>query len=972
MRIRFHILLACLALALPLAATAGAHAATIPPGIEVVNDGANALTSFSLSDNGNVPPAATVATDSSNSLTQPGGIALDAAGDAWVTNSSSNTVVEYSKAQLAAGGVQMPLVTLTAGAQGSLHGPTGVAFDAAGDLWVANSESDSIVEYTPGQLAVGGAQTPAVTLTANSSQSLAIPYFLAFDAAGDLWVPNYVTNTLVEFTPAQLGASGDPTPATTIASAGASDLNGPVSIAFDATGDLWTASSGTHSLVEYTPSQLVTGAPTPAATISQSNGDLAFPAQMAFDSAGDLWVADYVGNAVEEFDADQLASGGSPTPVDMIQGGNTGLDMPESVAIEQAPTVSSLSTGRGPSGTRVTISGTGFYPGSTVDFGGNHAVSVTYVSPRELTAVAPAGTGAVDVTVSTGQGVSATSSADVFTYAATASVTPTLVAGNDDTGTLTSFPLSDRGEAMPASSLTDGSGSLGDPVDGALDAAGDLWVPGSFANTLVEYTRGELVDGGNQPPAVTLTPGNANVFDDPSGAAFDAAGDLWVASSASNSVVEYTKAELAGGGDQVPVVTIADDGSNSLNEPIGLDFDAAGNLWVSNFNGNTVVEYAKGQLAAGGALVPVVTLSPDASESIATPDALTFDRNGDLWVSNGDQGNTVVEYTPSQLATGAPTPAVTLSSDGAGSLDGSDQAQFDAAGDLWVANFKPDGTAGSIVEFTPSQLAASGSPIPQDTIAGGSTGLSNPWLLVIEQAPTVSAVSPATGLPGGGTQVTISGTGFYPGSTVDFGQAPAASVTYVSPYELTAVAPGGSGTVDVTVSTGQGTSEASDADQFAYAAPVGPASTSGTLPVPSQTAPAPVTCTLKPNGNKVLLAAPKGKAVEKAGHKPVPGAVTLTVKCDRAGNVKLTGTLTQVTGGQPGHGKRKTKTYKLGPVRGAVKTGRALTLTVKLPVAAVTALGNGGKESATFTVVETGAGGGGRATAKIGALAAIR
>jgi hypothetical protein len=59
-------------------------------------------------------------------------------------------------------------------------------------------------------------------------------------------------------------------------------------------------------------------------------------------------------------------------------------------------------------------------------------------------------------------------------------------------------------------------------------------------------------------------------------------------------------------------------------------------------------------------------------------------------------------------------------------------------------------------------------------------------------------------------------------------------------------------------------------------------------------------------------------------------------------------------------------------VSSAVKVGHALTLTVKLPAAAVTALGNGGKESATFTVVETGAGGGGRATARIAALAASR
>ncbi len=154
----------------------------------------------------------------------------------------------------------------------------------------------------------------------------------------------------------------------------------------------------------------------------------------------------------------------------------------------------------------------------------------------------------------------------------------------------------------------------------------------------------------------------------------------------------------------------------------------------------------------------------------------------------------------------------------------------------------------------------------------------------------------------------------------------------------------------------------------------------GTTNLSPNTGPTPTTnvspttaakCTLKPTGNKVLLAAPKGKP-KKGAPKVKPGTLTLRVTCDQAGKVKLTGTLTQLIGKKRGHGKQKSKTYKLGPVNGSAKAGKGLALTIKLPAAAVTALGNGGKESATFTVVETGAGGGGRATARIAALAATR
>ncbi len=93
------------------------------------------------------------------------------------------------------------------------------------------------------------------------------------------------------------------------------------------------------------------------------------------------------------------------------------------VAVSQAPTVSGVSPASGPAagGTSVTVSGTGFTGATAVDFGTTPAASFTVVSDSEITAVSPAGTGTVDVTVTTSSGTSATSSADQFTYTA---VTP--------------------------------------------------------------------------------------------------------------------------------------------------------------------------------------------------------------------------------------------------------------------------------------------------------------------------------------------------------------------------------------------------------------------------------------------------------------------------------------------------------------------------------------------------------------------
>jgi hypothetical protein len=84
------------------------------------------------------------------------------------------------------------------------------------------------------------------------------------------------------------------------------------------------------------------------------------------------------------------------------------------------PRVTAISPQFGPlaGGTLVTITGSGFEPSAPtgVYFGLTAATDVTVVSPTTITAVSPAGTGAVDVTVNTFGGGSLTNPADVFTY----------------------------------------------------------------------------------------------------------------------------------------------------------------------------------------------------------------------------------------------------------------------------------------------------------------------------------------------------------------------------------------------------------------------------------------------------------------------------------------------------------------------------------------------------------------------------
>lgn len=84
----------------------------------------------------------------------------------------------------------------------------------------------------------------------------------------------------------------------------------------------------------------------------------------------------------------------------------------------------------------------------------------------------------------------------------------------------------------------------------------------------------------------------------------------------------------------------------------------------------------------------------------------------------------------------------------------------------------------------------------------------------IPTAPTISDVDPTTGPAAGGTSVTLMGTGFVSGATVKFGDVDAANVAIDSANIMTVVAPAGTGSVDITVTTPGGVAKA--AEQFVY------------------------------------------------------------------------------------------------------------------------------------------------------------
>jgi sugar lactone lactonase YvrE len=224
----------------------------------------------------------------------PNGIAFDAAGMMWVSALDEDTLRAFSIAQRSAPGEVQATLKLQSP---DFVVPEQIAFDKNGTLWISDYYA-GLLGFTAAQLAAGGGGiTPAFhitdTLTANPGlQSI------TFDSEGNAWVAEALANQVVKYSVSQLSASGSIAPALRL-----TNLNAPVDLAFDSHGNLWVANENS-GVVGYALAQLSTsGAPVPQYAVA-----VAVPKGLAFDNTGDLWVSSRLFADIEDFKASTLTA----------------------------------------------------------------------------------------------------------------------------------------------------------------------------------------------------------------------------------------------------------------------------------------------------------------------------------------------------------------------------------------------------------------------------------------------------------------------------------------------------------------------------------------------------------------------------------------------------------------------------------------------------------------------------------------
>jgi len=208
-----------------------------------------------------------------------------------------------------------PILSISPSANGvGLNGPHSVAVDGAGNVYVADSGNNRVVEIPS-----GGGQGIGIAPVVNGI-ALASPKGLAVDGAGDLFIAD--GNNRVVMIPSGGGAAIAIDPI--LNGAG---LNGPSGLVVDGLGDLFVADVNNNRVVE-----IAAGGGTASALAPEVNGiSLSSPVSLALDGAGNLFIADYDNSRIVEV---ALGSGSASAITPTVKG--VALSYPVSVAIDGA------------------------------------------------------------------------------------------------------------------------------------------------------------------------------------------------------------------------------------------------------------------------------------------------------------------------------------------------------------------------------------------------------------------------------------------------------------------------------------------------------------------------------------------------------------------------------------------------------------------------------------------------------------
>jgi sugar lactone lactonase YvrE len=525
-------------------------------------------------------------------MSTPLGLAVDGTGNLYIADSNNERVWQVTPtgtiATYAGNGLYGfsgdggPAISAT------LYGPSGLAVDSSGNLYIADRFNERIRMVSPsGTISTVAGSTLAGFSgdgAAATSARLNTPSGIAVDSSANLYIADYgnerirkVTSSGTISTFAGNGTaaySGDSGPATS------ASLNLPEAVSIDPSGNLHIADSANTRLRQVTPAGMISTAVGGALGDGASAllGYFSQPAGVVRDGAGNTYVSDTANHRVRLVAASGAIStvAGTGTPGFSGDGAlavNAQLHSPQGLALDSAGNLYIADSLNfrirkvDPSGNITTFAGNGI---------------LGYTGDNNLASSAAIGTP---------YGLAADSSGNLYTTDPSFSVVRKIAAaGTISTVAGTGF-AGFSGDGGPATSAT-----LRGPYAVAVDSTGDLFIADRSNYRVREVTASGTIstvagsgfccfagDGAAATSAYLYLP---------SGVAVDSSGTLYIADSDNNRIRQVNArgiiSTVAGNG----TATLSGDGAAAANAtlqiPLGLAIDPSGTLAIADSANNAV------------------------------------------------------------------------------------------------------------------------------------------------------------------------------------------------------------------------------------------------------------------------------------------------------------------------------------------------------------------------------------------------
>jgi RHS repeat-associated protein len=690
------------------------------------------------------------------SFNGPDGLAVDASGNLFVSDYANNAIRKITPS-----GVVSTFYTLT-----GTFGSAGLCFDGSGNLIVAAKGLSRILKITPA--AVMTVIAGNYYGYANGTGTAALfenPTDVQIDASGNIYVADYLNNAIRKITPAGVvttyagsDVSGN-TGGYVNATGTAARFNNPTGIALAAGGIIYVEDFVNNDIRKIMPDgsvTLVAGSPTHAAGATDGTGTSVLfhsPIDLYIDATGTGYSLDVWASIRKVVLTGYSIRGTLPAGLTFDSTTGTISGTPTGTVTAQTDTITAYNAS-GYSSTVVTFSPPALPP--TISYNGSQTYAYNVGTP--ISTLTPTVTGnPVPYTGYTttfagngvqnsidGTGTSASfGSPDGIAVDSKGNMYVTDVTPTNEIRKISPTAVVTTLAGSATKGFTNGTGaaaSFSHPVGLATDTAGNVYVADGGNNAIRKITPSGVVTtfvGGTLGSADGT--GTAAQFNDPTGVALDASGNIYVADYLNNSIRKVTPAGVVttfAGGTQGSA-----DGTGTaaqFNLPSRVAIDASGNLYVTD-KGNQRIR----KITPAGVVTTIAGTGtagfadgPAASAMFNGPEGLTVDNLGNIYVADYKNFR-IRQISPAGMVTTLAGSSAYGHNDGVGSVatfgsafGGTPAIAVDASGTIAVGEYQNNRIRKTVttpytispalpagLNFDPSTGIISGTPTAASTAA---------------------------------------------------------------------------------------------------------------------------------------------------------------------------------------------------------------------------------------------------------------